>query len=283
MKFSKVDRERDVRKTSWKKNEDPEGLLKRVACFALDLDGTVYLDDQWIDGALDFLAQIKRVGKDYIFLTNNSSKGSRAYFEKLKRMGLRLEARHLATSGDATIEYILKYMPGKRIFLMGNDTLKEDFTRYGLVLDDNNPDMVVTAFDTGFDYAKMTKLCDFVRSGLPYIGTHPDFNCPTKEGFIPDIGAIHAYVEASTGRRPDKIIGKPNSEIVEHALRLAGAVRECTAMVGDRLYTDIPTGINNGLVSVCVLSGESSLKDVIKSEMQPHLVFDSVRDMIPFI
>jgi ribonucleotide monophosphatase NagD (HAD superfamily) len=129
----------------------------------------------------------------------------------------------------------------------------------------------------------MTKLCDFVRSGLPYIATHPDFNCPTRTGFIPDIGAIHAYVEASTGRKPDKIIGKPNGEIVEYVLSLAGTDRAHTAMVGDRLYTDIPTGVNNGLLSVCVLSGECSLEEVVSNEQQPHLVFDSVREMIPLI
>jgi HAD superfamily hydrolase (TIGR01450 family) len=174
-------------------------------------------------------------------------------------------------------------MPGKRVFLMGNETLRDDFSGQGVILDDEYPEVVVTAFDTCFDYAKMAKLCDFVRKGLPYIATHPDFNCPTRSGFIPDIGAIHAYVEASTGRRPQKVIGKPNGEIVDYAMRLAGADRKHTAMVGDRLYTDIPTGVNNGLVSICVLSGESSIDEVEACEPQPHLVFDSVREMIPFI
>jgi HAD superfamily hydrolase (TIGR01457 family) len=267
----------------WKRNEDPEGLLKNIRCFALDMDGTVYLDEQWIDGALDFLERVRQRGKKYVFLTNNSSKGSKAYFDKLEKMGLDIEPEQLATSGDATIDYILRVMPGRKVFLMGNETLEEDFLRHGIVLDDENPDMVVTAFDTNFDYHKMTKLCDFVRKGLSFIATHPDFNCPTKSGFIPDIGAIHAYVEASTGRRPEKIIGKPNSEIVEYTMRLAGADREHTAMVGDRLYTDIPTGVNNGLLSICVLSGESSFSEVMKYEVQPHLVFDSVKEMIQFV
>ncbi|MDR1136751.1 MAG: HAD-IIA family hydrolase [Synergistaceae bacterium] len=272
-----------MRETKWKRNEDSGGILKDVCCFALDMDGTLYLDDQWIAGALDFLEHIRRRGKKYVFLTNNSSRGSKAYFDKLQSMGLSIEPGQLATSGDATIDYILRMDPGKKIFLMGNETLKEDFLKHGIVLDDENPDMVVTAFDTNFDYNKMTKLCNFVRKKLPFIATHPDFNCPTRNGFIPDIGAIHAYVEASTGRKPDKIIGKPNGEIVEYVMRLAGADREHTAMVGDRLYTDIPTGVNNGLISVCVLSGESSFDEVTACEPQPHLVFDSVREMIPFI
>jgi HAD superfamily hydrolase (TIGR01450 family) len=272
-----------LRQVEWKLNEDPSGLLRNIRCFALDMDGTLYLDDQWIAGALDFLEHIRQRGKKYVFLTNNSSRGSKAYFDKLQRMGLRVEPEQLATSGDAMIDYILRTSHDKKIFLMGNESLKDDFSRRGIILEDEDPDMVVTAFDTSFDYGRMTKLCDFVRKGLPFIATHPDFNCPTKNGFIPDIGAIHAYVEASTGRKPDKIIGKPNSEIVEYVMRLAGADREHTAMIGDRLYTDIPTGVNNGLVSVCVLSGESSFDEAVVCKPQPHLVFDSVLEMIPFI
>ena len=270
-------------KTKWKKNEDPEGLLKQIRCFMLDMDGTLYLDDQWIEGALDFLGHIVHLGKKYVLLTNNSSKSREMYFEKLEKMGLRVESEQLVTSGDATIDYISREMRDKKVFLMGNKTLKEAFRKKGIVLDEENPDLVVTAFDTEFDYAKMVKLCGLVRSGLPFIATHPDLNCPTKTGFVPDIGAIHAYVEASTGRRPDKIIGKPNSEIVEYTMRVAGIDKTHTAMVGDRLYTDIPTGVNNGLLSVCVLSGESSPDEVSEYEIQPHLVFDSVKEMIPFI
>ena len=267
----------------WKKNEDPEGLLRQIRCFALDLDGTLYLDDQWIDGALDFLEHIDNLGKKFVFVTNNSSKSRETYFEKLRKMGLRIGPEQLATSGDAAIDYLSREMRGKKVFLMGNKILKEDFVKEGIALDEEDPDLVVVAFDTEFDYARMVKLCGLVRRGLPFIATHPDVNCPVKTGFVPDIGAMLAYVEASTGRRPDKIIGKPNSEIVEYIMRIAGIDKAQTAMVGDRLYTDIPTGVNNGLLSVCVLSGESSLADVLEYEIQPHLVFDSVKEMIPFI
>jgi HAD superfamily hydrolase (TIGR01450 family) len=255
----------------------------KTRCFLLDMDGTVYLEDRWIDGAPDFLERVRQRGKKFVFLTNNSSAGSAAYFAKLAKMGLDIEPWQLATSGDAAIDCLLREMPGKRVFLMGNPGLREDFERRGVALDDENPDVVVTAFDTGFDYKKLVRLCDFVRDGRPYIATHPDLNCPTKSGFVPDVGALLAYVEASTGRRPDRVIGKPNGGIVEYALKLAGSEKEHSAMVGDRLYTDIPAGVNNGLLSVCVLSGESAPDEVARYEVQPHLVFDSVREMIPFI
>ena len=141
----------------------------------------------------------------------------------------------------------------------------------------------MTAFDTTLDYGKMCKVCDFVRGGLPYLATHPDYNCPTETGFIPDAGAIHAFIHASTGRYPERIMGKPNGDIVDYLLERTGARREKTVMVGDRLYTDVAAGVRNGLKSVLVLSGEATLKDAARSEIQPDLIFDSVKEMGEYI
>ena len=143
--------------------------------------------------------------------------------------------------------------------------------------------MVVTAFDTSLDYRKMCKVCDHVRAGLPYLATHPDYNCPTENGFIPDAGAIHAFIHASAFRYPDRIIGKPNEDIIAYLATRVNTPRGQIAMVGDRLYTDIAAGRNNGLQSVLVLSGEAQLADVEQSEVKPHLIFDSVKEMIPFL
>ena len=115
------------------------------------------------------------------------------------------------------------------------------------------------------------------------MATHPDYNCPTKTGFIPDIGSLSAYVEASTGRKPDKVVGKPESEIIDYALSTLGADMEETCVIGDRLYTDVKSGVNNGLYGIFVLSGEARLEDLPDSPVRPHLVFDSVKEMIPFL
>lgn len=269
-------------------NRDEKHILEDIRCFALDMDGTIYLGEQWIEGAKEFLVKIEESGRSYFFLTNNSSKNASVYVEKLHRMGLDVGEEKLITSGQATIYYLQRHFPGKKVFLLGNPLLQEEFRQAGIVLEEKRPDVVVTAFDTSLDYAKMCQVCDHVRAGLPYIATHPDYNCPTETGFIPDAGAIHAFIHASAFRYPDRIIGKPNEDIVEYlTMRVnqsqPGITREQIAMVGDRLYTDIAAGRNNGLKSVLVLSGEASMEDVEGSEVLPHLIFGSVKDMIPLL
>lgn len=153
----------------------------------------------------------------------------------------------------------------------------------GIQLEEEHPDIVVTAFDTSLDYLKMCRVCDHVRAGLPYLATHPDYNCPTETGFIPDAGAIHAFINASAFRYPDRIIGKPNEDIIAYLSSRVQTQRNRIAMVGDRLYTDIAAGRNNGLQSILVLSGEAQMSDVKDSEVQPHLIFNSVKEIIPFL
>lgn len=260
-------------------NRDENGILRKVRCFALDMDGTIYLGERWIDGATDFLHKIEETGRDYVFLTNNSSKNAAVYVDKLHRMGLDVGEEKIVTSGQATIYYLKKHFPGAKVFLLGNPMLREEFTQAGIVLEDRHPDVVVTAFDTSLDYAKLCLVCDHVRAGLPYLATHPDYNCPTETGFIPDVGAIHAFIHASAFRYPDRVIGKPNGDMIDYLCTRVCAEREQIAMVGDRLYTDIAAGRNNGLKSILVLSGEASLEDARASDVKPHLIFDSVREL----
>ena len=264
-------------------NQDPKQLLQEIGCFALDMDGTVYLGDNWIPGACEFLQKIKETGRKYVFMTNNSSKSRKDYIKKLEAMGLPVTGGELVTSGEATIRYIKINFQGKRVFLMGNASLAREFSEEGIALDDKTPELVVTAFDTSLTYEKLCMVCDFIRAGLPFIATHPDFNCPTPAGYIPDIGSFHALIEASTGRRPDAVIGKPNREIIDCMLEKSGTGASCTAVTGDRLYTDVAAGVNSGLTGILVLSGEATLKDVEESDVKPHLIFDSVRDIIPFL
>lgn len=265
-------------------NLDVDGLIPNIQNFALDMDGTVYLEETWIDGAKEFLSRIEQTGRKYCFMTNNSSKNAEVYVEKLRRMGLVIDPeKQLITSGHATIDYLKKKFPGKKVYLFGNRVLMDEFEAGGIVLEEEHPDVAVTAFDTSFNWEKLCRLCDFVRAGIPYIGTHPDTNCPTKTGFVPDIGALHAYVQASAGRMPDKIVGKPNKEIIDYTLNILGAKPENTAVVGDRLYTDIKSGVSNGLYGIFVLSGEAQLADLAGSEVKPHLIFDSVKEMISLL
>ena len=251
----------------------------KVKLFLLDMDGTFYLGSQLIEGSLSFIEKLKETGRDFLFLTNNSSHNSAFYVEKLKKMGLCVDRSKVMTSGEATCEKIQELYPGKSCFVLGNEFLMEDFREAGIEIDMENPDIVVIGFDTTLDYKKMTAVCDFVRAGLPYIATHPDFNCPTETGFIPDIGAIMAFIEASTGRRPDLIVGKPNTGIVEAVLRRTGLKTCELAMVGDRLYTDIETGLRSGMLSILVMSGETTEEMLASSETKPDLKFGKLSDM----
>lgn len=260
-------------------NEDREHILKGVRCFALDMDGTIYLGERWIEGAVEFLHRIEETGRSYVFVTNNSSKNAAVYVEKLHRMGLDVGEDRIVTSGQATIYYLKKNYPGAGVYLLGNPLLQAEFVQAGIALEEEHPDVVVTAFDTSLDYKKMCRVCDHVRAGLPYLATHPDYNCPTENGFIRDAGAIHAFIHASAFRYPDRIIGKPNEDIIEYLATRVHTQRAQIAMVGDRLYTDIAAGRNNGLKSVLVLSGEATMEDVHKSDVLPHLIFQSVREL----
>ena len=253
--------------------------LQDVKLFLLDMDGTFYLGDRLIDGSLDFIDRVRATGRDFLFLTNNSSHNAAFYVEKLKKMGLVIPRKKVMTSGEATCEKLKELYPGRRAFVLGNEFLLEEFAEAGIEVDMQHPEIVVIGFDTTLDYKKLQAVCDFVRAGLPYIATHPDFNCPTETGFMPDIGAIMAFIEASTGRRPDLVVGKPNTGIVEAVLRRTGLKTDELAMVGDRLYTDIETGLRSGMLSILVLSGETTPDMLAAAERKPDLVFDRLADM----
>ncbi len=257
--------------------------LNDVRCFLLDMDGTFYLGGKRIEGSLEFIDRVRATGRDFLFLTNNSSHNANFYVEKLARMGLFIDRSRVMTSGEATCEVLRARYPGRRAFLLGNEFLAEEFREAGIPVDDADPEIVVIGFDTTLTYRKMQAVCDFVRAGLPYIATHPDFNCPTETGFMPDIGAIMAFIEASAGRRPDLIVGKPHTGIVDAVLRRTGLKAGELAMVGDRLYTDIETGLRSGMLSILVMSGETTPAMLEASETKPDLVFGRLSDMIPLL
>ena len=258
--------------------------LAGIRCFLLDMDGTFYLGDRLIEGSLDFLEALRRTGRDAWFLTNNSSKSASVYVEKLTRMGVPDPFRtQVMTSGHAAAHYILAQYPQGRGYLLGNDMLRTELTQMGLAFTEDDPDYVLVAYDTTLDYRKMCQVCDHIRYGKPYIATHPDFNCPTETGFIPDMGAIMAFIEASTGRKADIILGKPYVGIVREAQGRTGYALPEMAMVGDRLYTDVRTGVDHGMTGILVLSGEATMDDVHASDMKPHLIFDCLADMIPYL
>jgi 4-nitrophenyl phosphatase len=250
--------------------------LAGVRCFLLDMDGTFYLGERLIEGALKFIEVLNEQNCDYLFLTNNSSKDSQQYAEKITRLGLPIARGKVLTSGEATAMHIQGQKPGARVYIVGTLALENEFRERGFVLTDEAPDFIVLGFDTTLTYAKLWKLCDLVRAGVPYIATHPDYNCPTETGFMPDIGATIAFVKASTGREPDLIVGKPNRLLVEKAAERTGLPLSAMCMIGDRLYTDIALGATAGIPTILVLSGETKADEVEGSPYQPSYIFQNL-------
>ena len=254
--------------------------LTNVKTFLLDMDGTFYLGGRLIEGSLRFIHALRETGRDFLFLTNNSSHSVEDYVSKLARLGLCVGPEKILNSTLATAIACNARFPGQRAFVLGNESMQRELTGAGILIDQHRPDYVIVGYDTSLDYAKMTAVCDFVRAGLPYVASHPDFNCPTDGGFAPDIGAIMAFIHASAGRHADLIVGKPHRGIVDAALQRTGLPLQSLAMVGDRLYTDVATGLNHGMLSILVMSGETTPAMLEASDIRPDLVYERLESMI---
>lgn len=254
--------------------------LQNLKYFALDMDGTIYLGQRLLPGAKEFLEYLTTSGRKYVFLTNNSSKNKQSYVNKLTALGLPADIEQILTSGEATALYIKTLKPNARIFLLGTPDLEQEFISHGFSLTESAPDFVVLGFDQTLHYAKLTEACHLIREGVPFIATHPDINCPTDErsGYIPDVGAMLELIYASTGKKA-KIIGKPYQEIIDVLLAKLNCRREETAMVGDRLYTDIKLAENAGISGILVLSGETKETDLATANVRPDYVFNGVYEI----
>ncbi len=252
--------------------------LRRTRLFVLDLDGTFYLGDRVLPGAADFLRIVQETGRDYLFFTNNSSRSPEEYLRRLAGMGCPVPRSRLMTSGDVAVQYLQARYPGKRVYLMGTPALEQHFRESGIRLSEERPEIVVVSFDTTLTYEKLAKACTFIRSGALFLATHMDINCPTETGFIPDCGSFCAAITLSTGKKP-KYLGKPCRETVDMILANTGCAREEIAFVGDRLYTDVATGVNNGACGLLVLTGETKASDIPDSDVQPDAVYASLGEM----
>jgi len=255
---------------------DKKKLIKDIKLFVLDMDGTIYLGNKVLPGAIDFVESARKSGRRVVFFTNNASRNPQNYVDKLERMGFGATRADVVTAGDVTIEFLKRHRPGKKVYLVGTKALEKSFAENGIELCEK-ADIVVTSFDTELTYEKLVIACDLIRNGAEYLCTHPDFNCPTETGFIPDSGAIAALVTASTGVKP-KYFGKPYRETADMISELFGTPFEKTAVVGDRLYTDIALGKNNGLLSILVLTGETKIDDVNNSNA-PDIILDGIGDI----
>ena len=258
-------------------------MLNGVATVVFDLDGTVYIGDTEIEGSFAAINELRAMGKRICFFTNNSSRMHTDYIARLNNLGLRTYADEIYTSGQVTCEYILDNYRGKKVFLLGNERLKNEFELYGIDVVDEDPDICVIGFDTSLTYDRLYKFCKYVNNGLPYIATHPDYFCPAPECPMPDIGSLIEAIRLTIGRTPDIVMGKPHKIAGERLAMKYNLPAKKIAMVGDRLYTDVAFGKNCGFVSVLVLSGETTPEMLPSSKIKPDYVFDKVKDIVSML
>lgn len=252
--------------------------LESIESFLLDMDGTIYLGANPIPGAPEFVDFLRESGRRFLFFTNNSSSNAHRYAEKLTAMGIPAKPSEILTSGEATIRYLLSETPHRRVYAVGTPSFEAEIDASELKRTDTDPEAVILAFDRTLTYAKLERACLLLREGIPYYATNPDKVCPTEYGYIPDCGSMAALLHEATGCMP-QFIGKPHPTMVRMALNKLDAAPGSTAMIGDRLYTDMQMAYNAGIGSILVLSGETRESDLASLARQPDFVFPSVHEL----
>ena len=255
--------------------------LSEKKFFLLDMDGTIYLDNDLFDGTLDFLHEVKKKGGKYLFVTNNSSKGVDAYVNKLTKLGIDADADDFLTSTDATILYLNSNFPGEKFYSMGTKSFTEQLRNAGVCVTTELSDDIfglVISNDTELTFKKLDDACILLGRGVEYIATNPDWVCPTWYGYVPDCGSFADILRRATGRMP-LFIGKPKPEMLLLAMEKYGYSKEDSVMIGDRLYTDIASGYNAGVDTIFVLSGEGTLKDAEESDIKPTYIIENIREV----
>lgn len=251
--------------------------------FLLDMDGTLYFDETPIDGAIEFLKNLEKRGCQYVYMTNNSSKSAEDYIRKLRRIGFPADENSMFTSGQATCQFLQSEKPGARVYCVGTQSLKNELRKNGFeVIEDGKQavDILLVGYDTELTYAKLTDACRYLCEGTPYYATNPDIVCPAPGGrYLPDCATMCYMLEKATGRTPF-YIGKPRKEMALAAVAYKKSVPEQAVLIGDRLYTDIQCGINAGILTVLVLSGESTVEDIDRYGVHPDIITGSVKDLI---
>ncbi len=251
-------------------------LSKQLWLF--DMDGTIYEGERLFEGTRALLSHIARVGAHYVFITNNSSKNVGDYVAKLNRMGVHTVAKDFFTSVEATALYLEEHHPNERVYVQGTRSLLAELARLGIDVteaEDASASVVLIGFDTELTTEKLRRTCRMLNRDVAYLGCNPDLVCPTEYGYEPDCGSMAISLQNATGKFPH-FIGKPEPTMIEIVRKKYGVAAQDTVVIGDRLYTDIASGIHAGVDTICVLSGEATLDDIAATEFRPTWVIENV-------
>ncbi len=259
--------------------------FKEIKLFLFDMDGTLYLGNRLFDFTKELLSSIKTARRCYMFMTNNSSKSVDDYIKKLETLGIPAQREDFITSSQATAYYLKKYYPNDKLYVCGTKSLIKELVTEGFTVTENLDEVecIVLGNDQELTFKKLEDICKILLSrDVPYIATNPDYVCPTEFGSVPDCGSIIDMLYNSVKKRPI-VIGKPEPLMPLLAMERTGYEKCETAVIGDRIYTDVKSGVNAGAVSVLVLSGEATLSDLEASDIKPDIVLNDCGEIIPHI
>ena len=259
--------------------------MKDIKLFLFDMDGTLYLGDRLFSFTTQLLEKIKATGGRYMFMTNNSSKSVKAYIEKLEKLGISSTEEDFITSSQATAYYLQKNHPTAKLYVCGTESLKTELRSQGFTVTENLSEVecIVMGFDTELNFKKLHDVSFLLCTReLPYIATNPDYVCPTEFGSVPDCGSVCDMIYNATGKRP-VVIGKPEALMPQLAMARTGYAKGQTAVIGDRIYTDIKSGINAGTFTVLVMSGETTQQILDASPEKPDFVLEDAGEMISML
>ena len=261
-------------------------MLKNKKLFLFDMDGTLYIGSELFDFTKELLAKIKSNGNRYLFVTNNSSKSVDAYIEKLANFGIQVTEDDFVTSSQATAYYLNLHHPGKTLYVCGTESLKKEMIKGGFTIteDLDQVECIVMGYDTELTYRKLEDICRllFAKENIPYVATHPDYKCITEFGSVPDLGGVIEMIYFATGKRP-VIVGKPQPLIPELAMKKLGCTKEEMVFVGDQMDTDIPCGLNAGVTTLLVMTGETTQAMVDAAPRKPTMVLKNAGEILKMI
>lgn len=260
--------------------------LRGTELFLFDMDGTLYLGDRLYDFTLELLSSIKAAGKRYLFMTNNSSSSAEDYIKRLDTLGIKAERGDFITSSQATSFYLKKHHRDAKLYVCGTESLKDELRGDGFLITEelDEVECIVMGFDRELTFKKLEDVSKLLcaRPEIPYIATNPDYVCPTEFGSVPDCGSVCDMLFNVSGRRPT-VIGKPEALMPLLAMEMTGYSKEKTAVVGDRIYTDVKSGLNAGVLAVLVMSGETTEEILKASADKPDLVLKDAGEIIKFL
>ena len=252
--------------------------LRNKKGFICDMDGVIYHGNQILPGVKEFIDWLYREDKKFLFLTNNSGKTPQELQEKLSRMGLHVDSSHFYTSALATAHFIAAQTPNAKVFVIGEPGLYNALYEKGIILDDTSPDYVVIGESYSYNYENICRAVRHIQNGARLIGTNSDLTGPTEQGIIPACRAFVKPIEMVTGKEA-YYIGKPNPLMMRTGLNMLGVHSKEAAIIGDRMDTDIVSGIESGLDTVLVLSGVSTMETVKTFPYRPRLILKGVGEI----